>query len=158
MAYSDFTEEQKEKAREAAKLWNKQNKERRRENKRRWAAENKDKISDQNRRQYERSSSAMTRERRMFYSSIARAQRKGIEYSLTMEDLVIPHECPVFNKPFEDSGEYIPSIDRIDPNKGYIINNIAIISLRANRIKNDGTAEEHRQIAQWLDDVMDQPS
>lgn len=42
------------------------------------------------------------------------------------------------------------SIDRIDNAKGYIPENIVIMSWRANNIKGDGTAEEHRKIANFM--------
>jgi len=44
-----------------------------------------------------------------------------------------------------------PSIDRLVPNAGYVPSNIIVMSDRANRIKNDGTAEEHRRIARFMD-------
>lgn len=42
------------------------------------------------------------------------------------------------------------SLDRIDIHKGYIPGNIAIISYRANNIKNDGTWEKHQKIADFI--------
>ena len=54
-----------------------------------------------------------------------------------MEDIVIPEKCPVFLVPIE-----VPSIDRIDPSKGYIPGNVRIISMRANMLKSDATLEE----------------
>jgi hypothetical protein len=44
-----------------------------------------------------------------------------------------------------------PSIDRIDNNGGYTVDNIAVISWRANRLKNNATSDELRQIAEWMD-------
>ena len=43
-----------------------------------------------------------------------------------------------------------PSLDRIVPEKGYIEGNVAWISNRANVIKNDGTAEEHLKVAEYI--------
>jgi|APCry1669189034_1035192.scaffolds.fasta_scaffold74545_2 hypothetical protein len=43
-----------------------------------------------------------------------------------------------------------PSLDRIVPKKGYVEGNIAWISNRANVIKNDGTAEEHLKVAEYI--------
>jgi hypothetical protein len=77
-----------------------------------------------------------------------RAKQKGIEFILNFEDIPeIPVVCPILgikiksNKisaPLDSS----PSIDRINPKKGYEKNNIRIISNRANRIKADATADE----------------
>ncbi len=70
----------------------------------------------------------------------------------------VPTRCPVLGIPiflssdcnFDNRG----SIDRIDSKKGYMPGNIAIISMRANAIKNNGTAEEHRKIADWMDQKL----
>lgn len=43
-----------------------------------------------------------------------------------------------------------PTLDRINAAWGYQKGNIAVISWRANRLKNDGTAEELERIAHWM--------
>ena len=43
------------------------------------------------------------------------------------------------------------SLDRIDPQFGYLPGNVELVSQRANRLKGDGTAEEHLRIARWLE-------
>jgi hypothetical protein len=45
-----------------------------------------------------------------------------------------------------------PSLDRIDSKKGYIKNNIKMISNKANIMKLNGTANEHIQIAMYIRD------
>jgi hypothetical protein len=76
------------------------------------------------------------------------------EFTVRMSDIDWPTHCPVLGLELdwfaEVRCEASPSFDRIDPSKGYIPGNVAIISWRANRIKNDGTAEEHKKIANWL--------
>lgn len=77
-----------------------------------------------------------------------RSKLKNIEFNIDIFDIPeIPKTCPVLgikiianttNSPLDSS----PSIDRIDPNKGYIKGNIRIISNRANRIKSDATIDE----------------
>lgn len=85
------------------------------------------------------------------------AVRRGIEFAITWEDVDWPTHCPIFGTElnyFSDSScdrLLAPSIDRIDPKKGYVPGNVAVISYRANRIKNDGSAEDHRKIAEYID-------
>ena len=44
-------------------------------------------------------------------------------------------------------------LDRIDPEKGYTIGNVAWISGRANRIKYNASIDELRAIANWMESV-----
>lgn len=84
-----------------------------------------------------------------------RADRLGVPFSITPEDVVIPNFCPVLGIPLESSTRHStdqsPTIDRLIPELGYVPGNIAVISHRANTIKGVGTSHEHRQIARWQD-------
>lgn len=83
------------------------------------------------------------------------AKNKHWEFTLTKEDLEWPTHCPILGIEldwFADGrSENSPSFDRIDTTKGYVPGNVIICSWRANRIKNNGTAEEHYKIAKWLE-------
>ena len=79
-----------------------------------------------------------------------RATRKGREFNIEIEDIVIPDLCPVFGVPLVEDTEYAPSIDRIDSSKGYIKGNIQIISRRANLLKNNATIEELEMVINFL--------
>lgn len=77
-----------------------------------------------------------------------------------LENIDIPDTCPIFGLTLnydgvEESGwtrtDSSPSIDRIDSDKGYTLDNIQIISWRANRIKNDSTPEELRKLADYME-------
>ena len=43
------------------------------------------------------------------------------------------------------------SLERLNPNRGYIKGNVIIISWRANELKKDGTIEELKLIGQWAE-------
>ncbi len=83
-----------------------------------------------------------------------RSKRFGVPFSLDIEDVSIPDTCPILGLVLSKKGdvrtENSPSIDRVNPELGYVRGNTAIISDRANRIKNNGTADEHRKIADWM--------
>lgn len=85
--------------------------------------------------------------RRLLYSTKARAKDKGLEFSLVLEDIVIPEVCPylgvtITNILKKGKVETNPSIDRIDPSMGYTKDNIQVISELANRMKNSATKEQ----------------
>ena len=88
----------------------------------------------------------------------ARTKKSNLEFSIELEDLLpLPTECPVLGIPIDYSAkrgghysENSPSVDRIDSSKGYIKGNVVIMSWRANRIKNDGTAEEHLKVYNFM--------
>ena len=76
------------------------------------------------------------------------------EWEISPQDINWPTHCPILGLELdyfaEKRQENSPSFDRIDSTKGYIKGNIQILSWRANRIKNDGTAEEHLLIATYM--------
>lgn len=87
----------------------------------------------------------------------ANARKAGIHFDLDWYDLEWPEFCPILHLQLDyfcEAGgrnERSASFDRIDPSEGYIKGNVMVLSWRANRIKNDGNAWEHRKIAEWLD-------
>lgn len=82
----------------------------------------------------------------MLIAARARAKKNNIPFNISEEDLTIPEKCPVLNCKLEHNTGTVkgnsPSIDRIDPCKGYIKNNVRVISHRANTLKRDMTKEE----------------
>lgn len=96
-------------------------------------------------------------QRTKFFARKANSKQTGYEWLINFGDIEWPTHCPVLGLELDYFAEYRQensvSFDRIDPNKGYIKGNVVIMSWRANRIKNDGTAEEHRQIADYLDNI-----
>lgn len=78
----------------------------------------------------------------------------GHHFDVAFSEIIWNKVCPILGIELdynaEGRQENSPSFDRIDPEKGYIDGNVQIVSWRANRIKNDGTAEEHYLIWQYL--------
>ena len=102
------------------------------------------------------------RMRSIIRSRIADAKRRGITVDeVAMWEFVKnpPTHCAISGIVLDysvDRGRNIghsPSIDRIKPSLGYIRGNIAVVSHRINTIKSFGTADEHRLIADYLDQL-----
>lgn len=73
----------------------------------------------------------------------ARATKKGLPFTITEDDIVIPTHCPLLGVPLEfGHSRYCPSIDRVIPELGYVPTNIRIMSLAANKFKSDMSPDE----------------
>lgn len=77
-----------------------------------------------------------------------RAKAKGLPFDLTADDITVPVFCPILGIKLE-RGRYgkgindaAPSLDKIDPEKGYVKGNVIVVSMRANRIKTNARADE----------------
>lgn len=85
----------------------------------------------------------------MFHRSKSRALAKGLEHTITIEDIKIPDKCPLLGIELKDNTgngkgncKDSPSLDRLDSSKGYTPDNVWVISNRANEIKSNATLEE----------------
>jgi hypothetical protein len=83
-----------------------------------------------------------------------RSTRTGVPFSITAEDIPVPENCPVFNKPLvfaQGAQDFSPSVDRRRPALGYVPGNVVVISRRANAIKyNAETSDEVQAVADWM--------
>lgn len=83
-----------------------------------------------------------------------RAKKDGIPFSITECDIKLVSKCPVLGIKLtygsSQQGNTSPSLDRIIPNKGYVPGNVAIMSMKANRLKSNGTLDEITKIYKWL--------
>jgi len=83
------------------------------------------------------------------------ARKKGIPFNLTLKDIEVPKVCPVFG--FRLSvGNAIrnsksPSLDRVNPRKGYVKGNVRVISWRANDLKKNATLKEVKALLKYLE-------
>jgi len=59
-----------------------------------------------------------------------------------------PH-CPVFGTPW-GRGRDAPSLDRMRPKLGYVVGNIAVISMMANAVKSNANGEQVLRVYRWM--------
>lgn len=99
----------------------------------------------------------------------SRSRKAGIEFALTSDNLELPTRCPALGIEIcvgDRRTNGSPSLDRLDPARGYVPDNVRVISDRANRLKGDrGVAallslatrgnparrEEFRLLAQYVE-------
>lgn len=83
-----------------------------------------------------------------------RAESKGMDFSITEEDIPVPKVCPVLGIELCLTNDKImdnsPSLDRLDQNKGYIKGNVMVMSFLANSMKRTATAEQLIKFADWI--------
>jgi hypothetical protein len=88
-----------------------------------------------------------------------RAKKKDIPFTLDWEQLIplAKDKCPYFTEikldwdnREEGVTEASPTLDRIIPEKGYVIDNVEIISSKANNIKSIGVSEDLYRVADRL--------
>lgn len=90
----------------------------------------------------------------------ASAKRRGIPVDLStveLGELSFPIACPVlgipltFNTGRPQDNSY--SLDRIDSTKGYTIDNVVVVSYRANVIKRDATLDELKRMVEFYSEL-----
>ena len=83
---------------------------------------------------------------RMITAAKIRAEEKRVPFNLCAEDVLLPRVCPylktelIYNA--TRASNQSPSLDRIIPSMGYVPGNIQVISLLANQMKSNATAEQ----------------
>lgn len=92
--------------------------------------------------------------RRLFSYAKRRALKKNREFSLNLDDIIIPDYCPVLGIKMEHGGDprNSPSIERINRDAGYIRSNIIVISYCANVVRHLATPDEIIQVGKFFRD------
>jgi hypothetical protein len=88
-----------------------------------------------------------------------RAIKKGLEFTIKPEDVILTDKCPIFGTEFtygETLSDTTLTIDRLDSKKGYVPGNVVVISHKANRIKNDANLNELEKVVHWLKNLQTQ--
>jgi hypothetical protein len=98
-------------------------------------------------------------EKKMFRRAKTRARERGIDFSITLEDVVIPEFCPTLgiklkvHKGRSGGNPESPALDRIDNSKGYVKGNVMVMSHLANMMKSSATTEQLLLFAKWVTDT-----
>jgi hypothetical protein len=129
------------------------------EQRRLWRANNPEKSKAAIEAEAERiKSSPENKVKYLISQAKGRAKRDGIEFSISLIHVYIPYHCRLqgieicyCNDGLKDNS---PSLDRIDPTKGYVPGNVWIISQRANRIKSDAALAELKNLVANLEKEM----
>jgi hypothetical protein len=81
----------------------------------------------------------------MLSAAKQRALKKGIEFKITIDDIVIPATCPLLGIALVIGSGAIadnsPTLDRIRNGEGYTPGNVMVISYVANRCKSNLSPE-----------------
>jgi hypothetical protein len=124
------------------------------QNRKEWPSSSKER-----KRQYDIINRKNHPEKWMLKRTKARAAKRGVIFDLSREDIIIPEYCPALGVKLEQGRNCkqpnSPSLDRIIPSKGYVKGNVAVISLRANQIKNDASVEDLQKVLDWLKKTID---
>lgn len=95
----------------------------------------------------------------LFRIAKRRAAVRGLEFTITLQDVRIPEVCPVLGLVLSTDRQgrrkgfplpFTPTLDRIDNTKGYVPGNVAVISWRANELKKDATLDELEKVLLWV--------
>lgn len=85
---------------------------------------------------------------RMLRHARRRAATQGVAFALTWQyvESIFPDACPYLGLPLESGTVHqrasTPSLDRLEPAKGYVEGNIEVISYLANAMKQNATPEQ----------------
>ncbi len=147
------TEEKRLRRNAYMRKWKQGNKEKANCWSRKWKADNRQKMAKALRKWRTESY-----ENLLFGYARRSAQKSGREFSIELSDIVIPEVCPILGIPLirpvcgEKKYAYSnrPSLDRRDNSKGYTKENIAVVSWRANRLKNDASVAEIEAILAYM--------
>jgi|DEB0MinimDraft_6_1074348.scaffolds.fasta_scaffold53017_3 hypothetical protein len=171
MPYKD-PEEKRQKRREYMKKYHAENREKRTEYNKEWKRAARKKDPDkyreydkkQNKKYYEENKERLKEKNREYVKNNKpryllggakkRAKDKSLPFDLELSDIVIPEFCPMLGIRLEvqegRSSGCSPTLDRIVPEKGYTKGNVQVISMRANQIKSDATADEIMAVAKYM--------
>ena len=171
-------QDHKEQAKSAALQYRLSNPEKGRESSARWREANKEYLLEYNKAYQEANKEKVAqtaREKRLsffsenpkaawlhytFMAARGRAKKRGLPYDQDPSGLVLPDFCPVLSIPLKYSerrgrpASDSPSLDRVVPQRGYVISNLRVISWRANVLKRDASIDEIRRVLAYVEECL----
>jgi len=92
--------------------------------------------------------------RDIIYRVRYRAKKRGLPFNLSVDDIRLPKYCPLLgiklNYRASTTLDSSPSLDKINPSKGYVKGNVWVISHKANRLKSNASTKELIKVRDWL--------
>ena len=100
------------------------------------------------------------RERMLTWAKYRHKRYSDKPFDLVENDIEWPSRCPALGVEliYSSGNRTEPNratLDRTDPSRGYEKGNVAVISRKANLIKNDGNSIEISSVARWLRELED---
>lgn len=99
-----------------------------------------------NKKRFDPNAVSKSVEYRMLARARHRAKKNNLPFNIELSDIVIPKTCPLLGIELKSNTDKTspnnPSLDKIIPELGYVKGNIWVVSLRANKLKNDASLQE----------------
>jgi hypothetical protein len=158
-----------EKANDASARWRENNKEYRDAYNKAYFAENQPRLSQKARERRQTFFAEDPKAAWLHYTAktaTSRARQNKLPYDKDLSKLILPDSCPVLGITLNYSRNYnreerrlgpqydSPSLDRIVPVNGYVIDNLRVISWRANLLKRDATLDEIRRVLAYMEECF----
>lgn len=125
------------------------------QNKKKYREKHRDRLLKENRDRYRSDTKKYIYY--MFKRAEKRAKSKNLPFELKVNDIIIPEHCPILGLKLSVSNigkkgpsNSSPSLDRIIPEKGYVKDNIMVISMKANKIKSDASIADIEKVLFYL--------
>jgi len=108
-----------------------------------------------NKKRFDPNAISKTTEYKMLARAKSRAKKNNLPFNIELDDIVIPDKCPLLGIKLKSNSDKTspnnPSLDKIIPELGYVKGNIWVVSLRANKLKNDATLKELKTLVENLE-------
>jgi hypothetical protein len=107
-----------------------------------------------NKKRFDPNAVSKSVEYKMLARARHRAKKNNLPFNIELSDIIIPETCPLLGIKLESNTDKTspnnPSLDKIIPELGYVKGNIWVVSLRANKLKNDASLQELQTLVENL--------